>query len=187
MRKPSKWSTVLLGFGLSTSAFAGHYGGAGTEFARVVAVDPIIETFRTPVEQEACWNEPVRYREREHYGHGGHSGVAPVLGAVVGGVIGNQFGRGRGRDAATVAGAALGYAIARDDQRRYHHGHRGGYRERVVYRDERHCRIDRSYREEQRVTGYDVSYRYHGRIYHTVTDYHPGDTIQVSVSVSAVR
>ncbi|MGD9584090.1 MAG: glycine zipper 2TM domain-containing protein [Lysobacterales bacterium] len=187
MRYVTTCSILVAGLSLSASAFAGHYGETDYDLARVVSVDPIIETVSHPVENEVCWNEPVRYREPVHYDRGRRSAAGPVLGAIVGGVIGNQIGRGRGRDAATVAGAALGYAIAHDDQRRYDRGGRGGYRERVVYSDERRCRIDTSYREEQRVTGYDVSYRYRGRIHHTVTDYHPGDTIRVAVQVQAVR
>lgn len=187
MRNASTWSILVAGLCLSATALAGRYGETEYALARVVSVDPIIETISQPVEHEVCWNEPVTYREPVRHDRGRRSGAGPVLGAIVGGVIGNQFGRGRGRDATTVAGAALGYAIAHDNQRRYDGDYRGGYRERVVYTDERRCRIDTSYREEQRVTGYDVSYRFHGRIHHTVTDYHPGDSIRVAVQIEAVR
>lgn len=187
MRNAMLCSVLIAALGLSATASAGGYGETEYDYARVVSVDPIYETIRAPIENEVCWDEPVAYRESSGYRRGGHSGAGPVLGAIVGGVIGNQFGRGRGRDAATVAGAALGYAIAHDDQRRYDRGYQDRYRERVVYRDQRRCRIDTSYREEQQVTGYDVAYRFHGRIYRTVTDYPPGESIRVAVQVAAVR
>ena len=119
---------------------------------------------------------------------GGGSGrkVATAAGAVAGGVIGNQFGSGHGRDAATVAGAALGYSVARDEQRR-NDRYYGRYSERVVRTEEERCRIETDYREEERVLGYDVAYRYNGRVYHTRTDSHPGDTIRVRVDVEAVN
>jgi uncharacterized protein YcfJ len=42
----------------------------------------------------------------------------------------------------------------------------------VTYRDER-----------ERVDGYDVTYEYGGRTYHTRSDYNPGDRIRVRVDV----
>jgi uncharacterized protein YcfJ len=98
-------------------------------------------------------------------------------------VIGNQFGRGHGRDAATAAGALLGYSLARDSQR--HHGYYSGGREYRTY--QQRCATRTEYYNDERVTGYDVSYRYNGRVYYTVTDYHPGDRIRVEVSVNAAR
>ena len=36
---------------------------------------------------------------------------------------------------------------------------------------------------DNRVAGYDVTYEYAGREFHTRTDYHPGDRIRVRVEV----
>ncbi len=47
-----------------------------------------------------------------------------------------------------------------------------------------HDRNDNRY-ENARVTGYRVSFEYHGQTYSTVTDYHPGSHIRVRVSVEA--
>lgn len=174
--------------------------GAQYDWAQVVDVAPVISQARQPVHREQCWEQPVHqrvvYDDHRHYRQ--HSSAAPVLGAIIGGVVGNQFGSGSGKVAMTVAGAALGNAIARDGQRyedyRYHddrygydrHGHdRYGYgHDRVVYAQR--CRTVTDYVRDERVMGYDVTYRYAGQTYQTRTDYHPGDRIRVRVDVTAI-
>lgn len=53
-------------------------------------------------------------------------------------------------------------------------GTRTAYTRRCTYRTE--------YVEQERITGYDVTYRYRGRIYYAVTDRDPGDRIRVAVN-----
>jgi uncharacterized protein YcfJ len=48
------------------------------------------------------------------------------------------------------------------------------------------CETRTEYQTDERVVGYDVEYEYHGRIYHTRTDSHPGRRIRVAVDVNAV-
>lgn len=180
---------VLAGLALlaTGAAQAQHYDrGAGPEFdyAEVVRVDPIIQNYDRPVQRDQCWREPVRYSEPVRYREARHDRTPAILGAIVGGVIGSQFGSGSGRDAATAAGALLGYSSVRDDQRRYGGGYYTGGREYVRY--EQRCATNTEYFREEQVTGYDVTYRYQGRIYSTVTDYHPGDRIRVAVDVRPV-
>lgn len=159
------------------------HGHADYDWAQVVDVAPIIRFSDRPVYREQCWQEPVRERvvyEDHRRRQGG--AAARVTGTIVGGVIGNQFGDGRGRTAMTVAGAALGNAIVRDSQAG------GGTRyvdERTVYADR--CETVAEYVRDERVEGYDVTYRYNGRTYQTRTDHHPGDRIQVRVDVTPVR
>jgi uncharacterized protein YcfJ len=92
-------------------------------------------------------------------------------------VIGHQFGGGSGKDAATAAGAFIGanHAAANTYQGR-----------RVVEREvyETRCETVRPVRYEGRLEGYDVTYRYHGHLYHTRTRAHPGQRIKVRVSVA---
>ncbi|MBE5314118.1 MAG: glycine zipper 2TM domain-containing protein [Xanthomonadales bacterium] len=184
----------LRSFSLVTAAFALVCAGAGAasadgggygpayDYARVVEVRPIIESYREPVRSEQCWSEPVTYREPDRYRGGSRDRAPAILGGIIGGAIGNQFGSGSGRDAATLAGAALGYAAVRDSQR-----HRGGYIEGREYtRYEDRCRVVTDYRREDRVVGYDVAYRYRGRTHWTRTDFHPGDRIQVEIDVRPV-
>lgn len=148
------------------------------EYADVLNVDPIITRVQRPVQRDQCWREPVTYREPVRTAGARNDRAPAVIGAIVGGVLGNQFGHGRGRDAATAAGALLGYHAVRDSQRGYQYA---GSRE--VTRYEERCATQTEYFEDERVTGYDVTYRYHGRVYHTVTDYHPGDRMRVEVDV----
>lgn len=165
-----------------TAAAGGRQYG-GHDYARVVEVRPIVQSYQQPVSSEQCWSEPVTYREPVRYTHGSRNRAPAILGGIIGGAIGNQFGSGRGRDAATVAGAALGYAAVRDSQ-----SHRGGYvggREYTRYEDR--CRVVTDYRHEDRVVGYDVAYVYNGRTHWTRTDQHPGDRIRVEVDVRPAR
>ena len=147
-------------------------GRRGTEYAKVVSANPIYRSVRISTPREECVDERVVYRE------GGRArGGDVLLGAALGGVAGHQFGKGRGNAAATAAGALLGAAIAQN---------RWGTpeTERVVY--EPRCTTVTETRYEERIDGYDVAYRYNGRIYHTRTDRHPGKRIPVRVDVSPV-
>lgn len=151
------------------------------DYAEVVRVDPIIQMVERPQYQTECWDEPVTYREPPRYSRQRGPRTPAILGGIVGGVIGNQFGHGSGRDAATAAGAMLGYSVTRDTQ--------GGYYEggREYTRYERRCAPRSDYRrDEQQITGYEVTYRYQGRIYHTVTDYPPGPRLRVQVDVNPI-
>jgi uncharacterized protein YcfJ len=176
-------STALIAIAALASAgvaTARHRGGYGPEYdyARVIRVDPILDVVEHPVTRDECFEERVTYREPPRYRD--RDRAPAVLGGIIGGVLGNQVGSGHGRDAATVAGAALGYSLARDSQRR-----NGGYYSpgREVTRYEPRCTTRTEYRRDEQVTGYDVTYRYNGRTYHTVTDYHPGDRIRVEVDM----
>lgn len=145
-----------------------------------------------------------RYDNR-YYGNGGIRG-GTVLGAIVGGALGNQAGKGDGKKAATIAGAVIGAAIGSSVQRHndYRYGDsRYGYDSRYGdsygygYNGSRYgdgvyggpeverCRTVRDYDRDDRVIGYNVTYRYNGHIYHTTTNYHPGNQIRVRVEVSA--
>ncbi len=180
MRKISKLCTALIVTLASGTAMAAGHAQPAWDLAEVVSVDPIIEYVSEPVDRQVCWDEPVTYREHSRRGRRSNGGA--LLGALIGGVVGNQFGSGHGRDAATLAGATVGYSIGKEEQRQSDYRN-GRYVERVVHTEEQRCRIETDYRDEERVVGYDVAYRYNGRVYHTRTDAHPGDTIEVRVDV----
>lgn len=158
--------------------------GVEYDWARVVSVDPIIETVREPVERQVCRDEPVEvYEPRYVYRDGRHRDPtgATVLGAIIGGALGNTVGRGDGRRAATIAGAVIGGAIGHDSAHRGRYVESGG---RYRTRHESRCQVETDWTEDERVVGYDVAYRYNGRVYHTQTDHHPGERIRVEVQVS---
>ena len=158
--------------------------------ARVLSVDPVIDSVAQPIRRDECWREPILVREPvRHYRHGdryrNRDRTPALVGALVGGVIGNQFGSGHGRDAATLAGSAIGYSVARDANR---YDHRGRYysRDRVYRTYAERCAVRTDWRRDDRVIAYDVTYEYNGQIYRTRTNYHPGDTIRVRVDVDAL-
>ncbi len=77
-----------------------------------------------------------------------------------------------------------GYQDNRYDNSRDHRYGRDRYvNERYQDRYD-HDRYDNRY-EDARVTGYRVTFEYHGQTYTTVTDYHPGSNIRVRVNVEA--
>jgi len=152
----------------SMSACAGHRHH-GHHKAKVVRATPIYETARYPVDEQVCWNEKVWQRHRS-------SAVPTVAGAVIGGVVGNQVFRGDGRAFATVAGAAIGGVVGHEVAKNNHR--RGAY---PVTRTR--CEVQRNWRTEQHITGWDVAYRYRGVVYHTWLPERPGKHIRVNVNV----
>lgn len=148
-------------------------GGGGENisfaYADVLRSSAVYETFRSAEPREECYDERVVER-RSGDGTGG-----AVLGAIIGGALGNQVGKGDGRKAATVAGAVIGGAIGHDRASRD-----GGRYEGV----ERRCRVVEDVREQRRLVGYDVEYRYRGEVYMSRLDYDPGDKLRVRVSVA---
>ena len=187
--------TLALATGLVTAgaASAQRYYGSDYDYARVVDVDPIYGYGNRPVSREVCYDQPVNYYSNSgpaHYSGGrtyrdGSSTVLPTIaGAVVGGLLGNQVGSGSGRDAATVAGAVIGGTVGHRVARRDAYGNT--YYENVpsrYTRVERRCQIETTYAGtgSRRPVGYDVTYVYDGRTYHTRTATHPGRRIRVEV------
>ncbi len=141
----------------------------GYDHAQVVRVVPQYERVSYQVPVQRCEVQQVAYRTRSG------SAAAPVLGAIIGGAIGNAVGHDKSnKRVGALAGAALGGSIAYDMSRQ------------VGYRDQQVCTQVYERHEEQRLTGYDVTYRYQGRLYQTHTTSHPGDRIKVRVDVRPV-
>ncbi|MCP4924534.1 MAG: glycine zipper 2TM domain-containing protein [Gammaproteobacteria bacterium] len=165
--------------GLPVAGQAAYLPGGG-HFARakVMDVQPIVRIVQISTPREVCWDEPVRQRRHGH-GHGRRhrSFVPTVLGGIIGGVVGNKFGSGRGNDVMTVAGAVLGASIGNDAGAQ--HQRPAGPR----YVAARHCEIEESVHEEERIEGYRVTYRFKGQEYVTKMDEKPGRDIRVHVRV----
>lgn len=163
----------LLSFGLvllmGLAAPAVRAAHPDVERARVVDVQPVYAYESYPVEVPVC-------RSVRHV-RGPDPSASVLVGAVVGGVIGNQFGDGRGRRLATLAGAGIGAAV----------GHELG-READSHRRHRHapprrCHTEIRYEQREVLIGYDVAYRYNGRIRQVRMDREPGRFIDIEVSV----
>ncbi len=154
-------------------AWARH-DDAGYDFAKVLDARPVYATVRYPVDEEVCWDELAWRREPA-----AHSATPTILGAIIGGVVGHQFGSGRGRGVMTVAGAALGGSIGNDVSRQRHP-------DSYYTETQQRCEIQRSWRTEERISGWDVTYKYRGEIYQTRMREEPGDRIRVRVHVEPV-
>jgi uncharacterized protein YcfJ len=162
---------------ISAPAQADKRGGAVYDYAKVIDVQPIVRyvTVTTPVRE--CWQETREYSvDRRPAGNAGGT----LVGAIIGGVIGHQFGSGSGNDAATAAGALVGAAIGSDAARRQ--GSRG-YEREVYSRPVERCQTNYTTREEERIDGYNVTYRYHGQKYATRMPYDPGERLRIRVDV----
>ena len=180
-------SSVVISMALTaTPAVAGHHYAVGKsrashevyDYAKVLSVKPIVRyvTVSTPVRE--CWEETRHYTvERRPNTAGG-----ALVGAIIGGVVGHQFGSGRGNDAATVAGSLIGAAVGSDAARKRAR-ERGDYGTTTYAKPIRRCETNYEQREEERVDGYRVVYRYHGQRYATRLPYDPGNRIRVRVDV----
>ena len=186
-RKTTALVTIaaVAALGSSGAALADHKHGYATyardrrdaqyDYARVLSAEPIVRyvTVSTPVRE--CY-EDVEYVTVERHRPG--VGASTLFGAVVGGVIGHQFGSGRGNDAATVAGTLVGAAIGNDAAKRRYP------RSDLEYsRPVERCTTTMRQREEERIDGYHVVYRYNGQKYSTRMPYDPGREIRGRVDV----
>ena len=153
--------------------------------ARVVHVQPEYETVSYTVPTEQCRLEEIPVHYDGGYRHQRRSAAAPIVGAIIGGAVGNAVTRGKkDKRLGTAVGAVIGAGIGADVSRRraesYH------YRTHPSYRTERVCELVDEVREEQRVAGYRVKYRYAGETYVTYMDRDPGRFLKVRVDVTPV-
>ena len=143
--------------------------------AKVTHVEPIYKTVRINRPERECWDEE---RTVEHEHGGGNKTAGGIVGGILGGVAGHQVGKGRGKTAATIVGTILGGKIGRDLS------HDGPRRVETHVENDTVCRTVNDYREEERLQGYNVTYRYQGRRYDTFMKTRPGKRINVKVKVS---
>ncbi len=158
------------------TAIAGHK--ANHDYARVVSVEPITKTVRINTPRQECWQEQVSHYEPAKQ----RSATPTIVGAIVGGLIGNELGNNNdARNGGILVGSVLGGSIGRDIGRKTagpgHH----------YYTTEERCQTYQDYHEEERITGYHVGYKYHGNIYHTRMQEHPGKRIKVRVTVTPLE
>lgn len=163
----------------STALFAGdnhhkrHNQHRFDDTARVTHVEPIYTSVRVASPQRECRNDRHNSHRSDYQSH--ESYTTTIAGGILGGVLGNQVGGGNGKKIMTVAGALLGGSIGRDL----------GYKRPTTSRYNRgnECRTVQTYHQEQRIDGYQVTYRYKGQTYTSRMDYDPGRRLPVEVSV----
>lgn len=159
------------------------------DYARVIKSRPIRESYRVNKPVRKCWNERSRrsdYR-RDYSPKRKKSHTGEIIGALVGSAVGHQFGNGRGKKVATAAGAVLGASVARDikNQNRYRNDDYGRSYDRG-YETTQRCEMRDRYTTQERIRGYDVTYKYRGKVYRTEMNERPGREIKVRVSVDPV-
>lgn len=136
-------------------------------YAPVVRVYPIKQTevYREP--REKCYRERVEVPSHP-------SSAGTIVGGVLGAAIGNKLGHGSSnRKLGTVAGAVVGATVGHGMSQANAHTH-------VENRDI--CETVYNETMQERVVGYDVEYRYEGKVYRTRMDHDPGNTIRLRVS-----
>jgi len=143
--------------------------------ARVTYIEPIYKTVRVSSPEEQCYRKPARHSHRNQ----NQSYTSTIGGSIVGGVIGNQFGGGNGKKIMTVAGALLGGSIGNDLRQ-----HPNTYSHKT-HRNK--CHITQRYYNEERISGYLVTYKYKGKRYTTEMDHRPGKHLPVEVTVRPSR
>lgn len=171
-------SVVVSGlFSLAVVQSAQAQTSVSYDYATVLSATPITEVFTYQQPRQECWVETVQRPGRTE-----HSATGTILGGVIGAAIGNQLGhKKRNKQVGAVAGALLGASIGNDISRRNAPRH-GGYAEQVEK-----CRTIQETIEEERVVGYDVSYRYQGKTYRTRTHSDPGNSIKLKLSVTPIE
>ncbi len=159
---------LLAGIVVAVSATVNAY--AQSVEVPVVSSSPVYQVVRVNTPQEECWQEAVTVSSKSN------SNTPEILGAIVGAGVGRLFGDGRGQDAATVAGAILGGSIGSDLENK-------NASSQVQY--QQRCRVVDQYRDEERLQGYDVTFKLNDRLYTTRTRNDPGSSIHINFTVSS--
>lgn len=182
----STFTGITLGLLLANGAVAGpkhhhkhvHHPHHHGDYARVVDARPIYQRVETQMPRQSCHYETVAYREPGR----SDSYTGTVVGGLIGAAVGHELGHSkRNKDVGAVAGGLLGAAIGHDLSRSRSSG------STTHYRDEQVCHTSYQTEYSQRIVGYDVTYQYHGKHYHTRTSHHPGDRIPVDVHIRPGR
>lgn len=167
-------STLLITVAAAPSSWAKKSTREAAIWAKVTHVQPITQMIEQYIPQKHCWNEPIRYKQPKAHRQN-NSGA--IIGTIVGGAIGNNISRhGRsGTIIGAVIGASVGHNLTKQNNPRP--------RPNSFHRNQRRCQMTERVSYQEKVIGYDVSYRYQGNEYQTQMDHHPGRKIRVKMSV----
>ncbi|PCK08166.1 MAG: histidine kinase [Alteromonadaceae bacterium] len=173
----------ILAMSLSSAAFAAKPTSHFEDYAQVKKVTPIYETVERRAPHRECWVETVR-TERPRHRH--NSATGTLVGGVIGGAIGHAVGHGKSnKKIGAVVGSLIGMSIGNDISRQGRHNNNRSHHE-VSYNDVERCETSYRYETEEKLSGYRVSYRYHGQTYVTRMRNHPGDRIRLAVKIKPV-
>lgn len=160
-------SLVLL---LATPSFA----ETRYEYAQVVESQAVYKLVEISIPHEECWNEEVAHTRSAR----SNSRTPALLATIIGGALGNAVGHGKSnKRVGAVVGAVLGHSVGRDIVA-------GNSHDRVVrYETVRQCETVYEYREEERLVGYRVVYRYNDEDYSVRMDDDPGEQVRIKVDI----
>ena len=143
----------------------------------VIASYPVYQTVVREEPREQCHIEQFAQRHAS-----GQSATPAILGTIIGGALGNAVGSKKSNQrVGAVVGGVLGYSIGKDVGRRHEQRHGD-----VRYEEREVCSTVYERVEEERLTGYDVSYAYGGQTYKTRMNRDPGSTVRVRVQVEPI-
>jgi uncharacterized protein YcfJ len=145
------------------------------DHAKVIDARPVYTTVRVSTPREECHDVRVSSGRGKR-----NTYTSVILGGIVGAAIGNELVHGKHNEWGAAAGALLGGSLGNDFYHRYQSPRSG-------HATERRCRTVESYDRRRELSGYDVTYRYHGREYSTVMDHDPGKRVRVAVSVDVAE
>lgn len=147
------------------------------EYAQVIESRPIFKSIEISMPHEECWNEEVAHTRPAR----SNSRTPAILSTIIGGALGNAVGHGKSnKRIGTVVGAVLGHSIGRDIVAGNSHDRE------VRYETVRQCETVYEYREEERLIGYQVVYRYNDEEYSVRMDDDPGEQVRLKVNVQPV-
>lgn len=130
------------------------------EIGRVLSTTPI--TKAVVVQQQVCVPQQVTVQPQK-------SGAGALMGAIAGGAVGNSMGKGSGNALATgiglLGGAILGDSIEGSKP--------------AETRTVQQCSIENV--QENRITGYNVTYEYAGKQYSTQMASDPGHFLRLQI------
>lgn len=148
--------------------------GPGYDYATVLRSVPVTDRVRISTPRERCWDEEVAV-ETERRGSDSMTGT--IVGGLIGAAIGNAVGHhSTNKKVGAVAGGLLGASIGRDASR--------DKNREVHYEQARRCETVDEVEYEERVVGYDVTYRYGGETRTARMDRDPGNSLRVRVDVT---
>ena len=160
-------TTTIAAAVMATSAFANTF----TVEADVVAVTPIRTNVAEYVPSSVC--ETVRVPITETRRQGGNGGDA-LAGMIIGGLIGKGA---TGNDRGAAVGAVIGGMVGAEGN---------SYQVVTGYRNEQQCYETQNYQTREVISGYNVRYKWNGRMGTVATDtpYSVGDTILINVTMN---
>lgn len=156
-----KISLLLFALFGAVSAHAATF----TDYAQVVSANPVYDQVVT----HNCTDVPVT--ETYEPSPAGNV-VGGVVGGVLGGLAGHAMGGGSGKTVLTIGGA-IGGALA---------GHALANTPTTQVTDRRECQEV----VHPQLSGYTVTYDYHGRVETTTLPYNPGSRIEMQVTAQPV-